>query len=197
MNDRLPIPNATSLANQPALPESWVSKIFAKLEARYGSLFHDRWRGCDMDNIRETWAEELAGFRDRPESIGYALRTLADQQFPPTLPEFLAACRRAPVKARMPALEHKPTAEEREHHADIARRLGDIVGAGRIRGGIDEHWATHPKTEIHLRYIFDAARNDARFKQCVAQMVADGVCSEDGKLLRRYRGMGQWEKAAA
>lgn len=197
MNDRLPTQNATSQASQRALPDAWVSRIFSRLEGRYGSLFHDRWRGCDMANVRETWAEELAGFHDRPDAIGYALRTLADQQFPPTLPEFLVACRRAPAKASAPALEHRTTAEERERSADMARRLGEAVGAGRLRNGIDEHWATHPRTAMHLRYIFDAAKNDARFQPCVEQMVSDGVCSEGGKLLRRYRGRGQWEMVAA
>ena len=42
------------------LPDAWISKIFSKFEARYGSLFIDRWRDCDMANVRETWAEELA-----------------------------------------------------------------------------------------------------------------------------------------
>lgn len=105
------------------LPDSWVSKIFARLEGRYGSLFLDRWRGCDMENVRATWAEELGGFRDQPERIAYALKSLADQPFPPTLPEFIAACRRAPANQPL-ALPHKLTPEQIEENK---RRLAEMM----------------------------------------------------------------------
>jgi hypothetical protein len=64
-----------------------------------------------------------------------------------------------------------------------------------MRDGIDEHWATHPRSPMHLKFIFDAAKNDARFRPCVAQMVADGICTADGKLLRCYE-KGRWRAAA-
>lgn len=194
MNDRLP----TSVTSPPiasALPDGWISRIFSKLEGRYGSLFIDRWRDCDMANVRETWAEELAGFRDKPEAIAYALRALSDQPFPPTLPEFLAACRRAPAKDAPALLPHKPTPEQRQHQHELAKRLGDVMGAKKIADGIDEHWATHPRSQHHLRFIFDAAANDKRFGKCIDQMVADGICTADGKLLRSYSG-GTWQAAA-
>lgn len=177
------------------LPESWVDRIFLKMQGRYGSLFIDRWKGCDMANVKETWAEELGGFRDRPDCIAYALKTLADQQFPPTLPEFLAACRRAPKQDRTPALPHKPTTEERQHQAEMARRIGDAVGADKIRDGIDEHWATHPRSPAHLRLIFDAAKRDPRISKCIEQMVSDGICTANGKLLRSYQS-GTWQATA-
>ncbi len=167
------------------LPDAWISKIFSKFEGRHGSLFLDRWRGCDMANVRETWAEELSGFRDQPERIAYALRALADQQFPPTLPEFIAACRRAPAAER-PALPHKPTEADLAHQRDMAQRISDSVGVGKMQGGIDVHWATHPRSASHLRAIFDAAAKDARFRPCIASMVRSGFCTEDGRLLKTY-----------
>lgn len=127
MNDRLPTLNATSQPTASALPESWIAKIFAKFEARYGSLFLDRWRDCNMANVMETWAEELAGFADQPERIAYALKSLADERFPPTLPEFIAACRRAPAKSSGPALVHRLTPEQiesnRKRIAEISAQL--------------------------------------------------------------------------
>lgn len=110
------------------LPPGWINRIFAVMEGRYGSLFLDRWRGCDMANVRETWADELGGFVDHPEAIGYALKSLADQQFPPTLPEFIAAARRAPRK-NLPALSHKFTAEEMEENR---KRLNEML-AGLVK----------------------------------------------------------------
>ena len=177
------------------LPETWIDRIFMKLQGRYGTLFLDRWKGCDMANVKETWAEELGGFRDRPECIAYALRSLADQQFPPTLPEFLAACRRAPRQDRTPALPHKPTDEERQHQGEMAKRIGDAVGADKIRNGIDEHWATHPRSPRQLDAIFGAAKNDRRYQACIDQMVSDGICTADGKLLRSYQS-GTWQATA-
>lgn len=169
--------------------------MFDHLAAMYGSRFADLWRGTDPEKVRAMWASKLAGFADKPGAIKQALAALDEKPFPPTLPEFLALCREAArrIGNDKPALPHKPTAEDAEHQREMSRRLGDAVGAGKLRDGIDEHWATHPKTAMHLDFIFDAAKNDARFRPCIAQMVADGVCTEGGSLLRAYRGMGQLE----
>lgn len=191
MNDRLPATqSATSQANQRALPESWIEKIFSKFEARYGSLFLDRWRGCDMENVRATWAEELANFEDKPECIGHALRVLAASKFPPTLPEFLEACRQAPRK-EAPALRHVPTAEDEERARQAAAEAAKVIK--KISGdGIDTHWATHPKSVQQLKFIFEAAQRDKRFVPCIDQMVHDGICTQDGHLLKAYRDQQWW-----
>ena len=111
------------------LPENWIDRIFMKMQGRYGSLFIDRWKGCDMANVKTTWADELGGFKDRPEAIGYALQTLADNQFPPTLPEFLAACRRAPKK-EVPMLGHKFSEEELQRNRERIAQMISGLGKG-------------------------------------------------------------------
>lgn len=58
---------------------------------------------------------------------------------------------------------------------------------------IDEHWATHPRSVMHLRFIFEAAKKDRRFKKCVDQMIDKGICTPDGKLLLIFRN-GAFEK---
>lgn len=184
--------SATSPANVSVLPDKWISKIFAKFEARYGSLFIDRWKDCNMANVRETWAEELANFEDKPECIGHALKVLATSKFPPTLPEFLEACRQAPRK-EAPALRYVPTAEDEERARNAAASAAKAIK--KFSGdGIDRHWATHPKGVMHLKFIFDAAKRDQRFAPCVAEMVKDGICTDDGHLLKTYRD-GQWHAA--
>ena len=189
MNARITTPNATSLPSASALPDSWVSKIFSRLEGRYGSLFLDRWRGCDMTNVRATWAEELACFRDKPEAIAYALKSLAGQQFPPTLPEFLSACRRAPEKETV-MLPHRQTAADHER-AQAAAQSALSGMRPKVSDGIDRHWATHPRSVAHLRMIFDSAERDQRFKSCIDAMVERRICTEGGVLLKFYRN-GQW-----
>lgn len=149
-------------------------------------MFLDRWRGCDMANVRETWAEELAGFADQPERIGYALRSLADQQFPPTLPEFVAACRRAPAKDSGPALPYKPTVEDVIRQREMAHAAAQALKP-KVSDGIDKHWATHPRSEAQIRAIFDASKRDSRFLPCIAEMVEKGICSAEGVLLKAYK----------
>ena len=74
---------------------------------------------------------EIAGFQDRPEAIKAALDALDDKPFPPTLPEFLRACRDAAkrVGTKHFALEHKLTPEEiernRQRIAAMRERLTD------------------------------------------------------------------------
>lgn len=189
MNDRLPTTqSATSQANQRALPEKWVEKIFAKFEARYGSLFLDRWRGCNMANVKDTWAEELANFEDKPECIGYALKVLATSKFPPTLPEFLEACRTAP-RNEVPALRHVPTADDHERASIAAEKAAKAIK--KISGdGIDVHWATHPLSAMQLKFIFEAAKRDPLFQPCIDQMVQQGICTAEGQLLKTYRNGG-------
>lgn len=177
------------------LPNSWIAKIFAKFEGRYGSLFIDRWKDCNMTNVMETWAEELAGFADQPDRIAYALRALADHKFPPTLPEFIAACRHAPAKDSAPALGYTPTAEDRQRTREAAEAAAKALKP-KVSDGIDRHWATHPRSALQLKMIFDAAKRDQRFAPCVAEMVADGICTADGHLLKQYRDR-QFFKVAA
>lgn len=171
------------------LPESWIEKIFSKFEARYGSMFHDRWKGCDLNNVKETWAEELANFADKPECIGHALKVLASAKFPPTLPEFLEACRQAPRK-EVPALRYVPTAADEERTRSAAAAAAKIVKKFNA-DGIDTHWATHPKSIMHLKFIFDSAARDQRFQPCIAEMVEKGICTENGVLLKTFKD-GQW-----
>lgn len=150
-----------------------------------------------MENVKETWAEELANFEDKPECIGYALKVLGTAKFPPTLPEFLEACRQAP-RIEAPEPRYVPTGEEKDRSAEIAKRVAEVVSAtNRIKNGIDYFWATHPKGYLHLKFIFEAARNDSRFEPCIAEMVEKGICTKEGRLLKRYAGLGEWVSSHA
>jgi hypothetical protein len=176
-----------------------VAKIFQALHGNYGSRFLNQWKtgqtlddGTDagVKNAMAFWAEKLGGFADQPERIRRVLDALPPE--PPSLPQFVELCRAARPDEK-PALDHKPTPEEREHQRELSRRLGDAIGGGKVRDGIDEHWATHPRSAYHLKFIFDAAKRDSRFAKCVDQMVADGICTVDGSLLKSYSG-GTWQQ---
>lgn len=125
--------SSTSRQAPQPLPLPWVDRIFARMEGLYGTLFLDRWRGCDIENVRQTWADELGGFSGHPQAISDALRALTERQFPPTLPEFLGMCRDALRRNPSgPALPPPPIdmATARERLAQLKRRFHAQEGLG-------------------------------------------------------------------
>lgn len=175
------------------LPESWIDKIFTRMQGRYGSLFLDRWKGCDIRSVKETWADELGGFLDQQERISYALKITADEKFPPTLPEFIAACRRAPAKESL-KLEHKQTPEEMAHAKELAHKATEAVKPKEFDGLL---WAKRPKSQKAMDFIADGKKEARRFPQLAAifdKHVREGIANEAGKLLRKWNGY-EWVKA--
>lgn len=123
--------NATLPAKLSVLPESWVSKIFSHMSAYYGTLFLDRWRDADLAEVKRIWAEALSSFSDNPECFKAALKALIEgSAFPPTLPEFVALCRRhyqrpVPANAILTHQAGEPLSREeaRARFAEIGRRF--------------------------------------------------------------------------
>lgn len=171
------------------LPELWIEKLFQKFEDFYGAKWAAQYGDFPRDRVKRTWAEDLAGFADMPGSIAGAIAAQKSSPFPPTLPEFLGLCRDSAKRmagSSAPALTHNPTAEDLERASKAAASAMAALRP-KISDGIDKHWATHPRSAAHLFLIFDAAKRDARFKTCIEQMVGDGICTADGRLLKTYR----------
>lgn len=111
-----------------ALPDTWIDRIFARLQGVYGSEFTGQYatgvvNGVDggIENAKRVWAEELAGFDQNPQAIAYALETLPDRA--PNAIRFRDACRRAPEISK-PKLEHKLSAEQM---AANKRRVQEMI----------------------------------------------------------------------
>ena len=116
--------NVTLPVKLSVLPDSWIEKIFSKMSSLYGTLFSDRWRDCDLAEVKEVWAEELSSFSDHPECYGLALKAMVSEcKFPPTLPEFVALCRKSYSRPKLVALEHKLTPEDIERNKERARQM--------------------------------------------------------------------------
>lgn len=82
-----------SQANQPGSTD-WVERLFLRFQTMYGSLWIDRWRDAPMPLVKAEWKEALSRF-DLP-TIKLALDWCGEhQKFPPTLPEFIVACKDA------------------------------------------------------------------------------------------------------
>lgn len=73
-----------------AIPEAWTAALFSKLQARYGNRWLSSYPGRLAKIAMAEWSQGLAGMTG--EQIKRGLDTW-DSQWPPSLPEFRAACR--------------------------------------------------------------------------------------------------------
>lgn len=96
--------------NNEQLPDSWVEKIFQKLSLVYGRDFLSRWEGQDLAEVQADWAHELAGFINSPHAIKHALENLPEK--PPTVLQFRAVCRLAPMPSTLRLPEPSLTPEQ-------------------------------------------------------------------------------------
>lgn len=86
-------PMAESSTSPKPLPIAWIERVFERISAFYGSKFADLWRGCDIEGVKYVWAKELAGYS--ADEIARGIAACRTRDWPPTLPEFLKACRQA------------------------------------------------------------------------------------------------------
>ena len=86
-----PIQSTTSRPNQSALPETWIDRLFARFATMYGKHWLDLWAGIPMEQVRQTWQEDLSAFSGEQirRALDYCRRY---NKFPPTCPEFVNLC---------------------------------------------------------------------------------------------------------
>jgi len=182
------------MATEPQ-PAIVINRLFGRLQGIYGNSFTGKFstgfnaetqQDDGWENAKHVWSEDLAGFD--LDDIAYALRYV-DPDRAPSSRQFVDLCRKAPRKQATLALP-KPSPVDGERAQALAANVSRVLER-KIDGGIDRHWATHPKCPRQLRAIFDAAANDHRFRPCVDQMVEKGICTEDGRLLKFFKN-GQW-----
>ena len=83
--------SGTSQASQSALPDTWIEKLFQKMEDRYGDLWATRYGSFPRSRVKQTWAEDLGDLSG--EEVARGVAACRSAKFPPTLPEFRALCR--------------------------------------------------------------------------------------------------------
>jgi hypothetical protein len=133
-----------------SLPSAWVEKLFGRLAGIYGTGFTnkfsngalDRATGKDLglENAKQVWAEELAGFASMPEAIGKALQDI-DPKFAPSSREFVMLCRDAArtIKNDKKAIAYTPTSEDLER----AKKWAEKAAAASRKAGKEDQkgWA--------------------------------------------------------
>lgn len=167
------------------LPDSWVERIFDRMQGLYGSLWVDRWRSGEMIEragrqfdkgtmvAKATWAQELAGFADSPDRIAKALEVCRNRNLPPTLPEFIAMCREQYEELqRLPA----PTMTREEAAPCVAAMVAKVAAPKQDFLA----WAKSPPEKEHRERWANAIcdcleRGDERFRKILAEHVASGV----------------------
>lgn len=143
-----------------SLPTTWVDALFTKLTLAYGRDFLGRWEGLEVSDVKTDWGHELAGFEQHPEAIAYALANLPIK--PPTVLEFRALCRRAPVP-EAPRLE-APQADPARVAAELAKlapmraRAVDVDRKDWARSLLARHDAGEKLRPISLRFAREALR---------------------------------------
>lgn len=183
-----------------------VTKLFGRLQGIYGTSFTSKFStgvnaktGIDdgWENAKAVWAEDLAGYVDRLEIIAAALKHV-DPDRPPTSRQFMQLCneqaKHAELRQPQKALPYVPTADDRERAKAMANQA-----ANAMRRNPDEHdpllWAKRPKSQTAMDMVIDGAKTSAALRNVLDQLVATGVVSAAGKLLKRYKGQGQWVAA--
>lgn len=120
-----------------SLRADWVTEIFTKLSLIYGQAFLRRWQDLDLNTVKSDWAHELSGFANHPEAIAWALQNLPPER-PPTVLEFRALARRAPM-AEVPRLEYEAAGKARIE-AELAK-LGPAARSKPARTSGNKQWA--------------------------------------------------------
>ncbi len=182
-----------------------ITKLFGRLQGIYGTAFTSKFstgvnaatgRDDGWENAKAVWAEDLAGFADRLEIIADALKHV-DPDRPPSSRQFLQLCNEAAKHAELrkpqKALPYVPTADDRERAKAMAHQVTKAITQPADKDGL--FWAKHPKSQGAMDLVIDGAKTSSALRDVLDQLMATGVVDKAGKLLKRYKGQGQWVAA--
>lgn len=127
------------------LPSAWVDALVSRMAAVYGEKFLHQWARVDPDAMRATWGEMLGCFSG--DQIKWAIGTMvANNPFPPTLPEFIALCRSAP-RPEVVALPEPAVSPEvaRQRSAEISKAAEQIMAGPKNHKKWAEEILANPK----------------------------------------------------
>lgn len=81
--------NQSALSDR--LQDSWIERLFQRMEDRYGKLWADKYGQFPRERVKQSWAEDLADMTGK--ELAHGLEACKKLKFPPTLPEFIMLCR--------------------------------------------------------------------------------------------------------
>lgn len=129
--------NANPQQQSTAISAELIDRLFKGMGNAYGALMLDRWKDCDLADVKALWLRQLS--RHTVAQFAEASKQMLTVcPFPPTLPEFDALCVAAGKKgitiaAHRPAVLTLPSrdtpdaiAEARARCMETAARLGMV-----------------------------------------------------------------------
>jgi hypothetical protein len=84
-------PNSPTSHRQP-VPLQWVENLFEHMHSCYGAKFAQLWQCTDTSTVKKVWAAELGKLT--VEDLNRGLAALVMCKWPPTLPEYIALCKK-------------------------------------------------------------------------------------------------------
>lgn len=146
---------ARRVAGQP-LPLSWVERMFAKFEDRFGNLWLHRYAGIPMTRVMQTWSDDLSDLAS--DQIKRGVDSTRALKFPPTLPEFRELCLQSSID---PQVAFEEAVEQlRIRHSDgedhwshpaiywAAVRIGDFDLRNATWRSIEKRWTSYLNDEL-------------------------------------------------
>lgn len=118
-----------------ALPDGWIDRLFQRFSVLYGKHWADMWEGVPLADVKDAWATELHDVTG--QQIIFALGKCG--KFPPTLPEFVALCKPAPVPAAHRLFLPSPRPARVEIDARVKAEIDRYLKRGQTRDPKD--WA--------------------------------------------------------
>lgn len=173
-----------------AIPERWVEALFTAMSATYGARFADLWRGTKIEDIKRQWGVELGRLTSAQMKAGR--ETMTDLERAPTLPEFMAHCRRARLEAvasTAPQLERTPSVTPEVAEA-AQRKIDACVRSMLTRTEPTGKWAfsllMRAKSDSGKPLPYEVIRcaSDAVSSQAGKKVVAE---CRDAELREEYR----------
>lgn len=136
----------------------WLDDLLAKLTVRYGRAFADQWRDMDPAYVKADWAEVLAGFRDQPEAIAFAIENLPDKPLNAT--QFRNLARQCPMRELMRLADPKaPMPDRVQAEIDKAKVRGNLdprSPAQKVADGLIERLTANPDKPSRAQRLFMA-----------------------------------------
>lgn len=114
--------------------ERVVQKLFERFALRYARTFLAEFEGLDIEAVKAEWAEEMQHFS--VEQVRKAFEGVKYNQYPPSLPTFVAYCKSGPVSTS-PALPEKFTPEQLARNKAKVRELIEQLAQGKISQALD------------------------------------------------------------
>lgn len=169
MSHKISQPNQAGSTSH--LPDVWIEYIFNWMEKRYLNKWRDGLGAIPRDEMKDAWAEDLAGCNRDELRNGLAACKQKNKIFPPTSLEFLGYCRpQSDTKADWAEACEQMRIRLRGHGSDVWSRP-QVYWAAVAVGSHDLHLMSWEQIKTKWDKALTAAKGD-EIPEYLAQLPA-------------------------